>query len=422
MDSALNSALAVEAIARAREAIPTAKTIEAIRLLESRSAYAYWGAWNNLSINFPKADLCRVPDHWRTFKNRVSPLTESPRLAANPVNAMLNYLYAVLESEARLAVAALGLDPGLGVLHADTPARDSLACDVMEPVRPMVDAYLLNWITHETLRREWFFEQRDEDGASVKRLLVVGKQIKRLKCIEWSEWKNHNLLDFQGLLLDFRGNGAPLNDGSFPGLLAPFMHNGHEIFVILPENVLQGAGNNVLKLFTPVNLRMESQKGQTLKIIQPGAFINAYRESLIGHQIVLSDHIQPNLPVPSQWNWNATITDNVARAVCGRYGTAHVLHPPAKHLEHLAVNAILEYFSPTYEEPEAEERPAWATEVAAQMPGVADIHMRIDANSNEISRLKKRFKPTGSGQLSWNSGRNCCGWRVSLFKIVWPQL
>ena len=74
---------------------------------------------------------------------------------------MLNYLYAVLESESRLAVAALGLDPGLGVMHMDAPSRDSLAFDVMEPVRPLVDAYLLNWIRGETLKREWFFEQRD---------------------------------------------------------------------------------------------------------------------------------------------------------------------------------------------------------------------------------------------------------------------
>jgi ribosomal protein L32 len=29
----------------------------------------------------------------------------------------------------------------------------------MEPVRPHVDAYLLNWITSEPFRREWFFEQ-----------------------------------------------------------------------------------------------------------------------------------------------------------------------------------------------------------------------------------------------------------------------
>jgi hypothetical protein len=59
------------------------------------------------------------------------------------------------------SAAAMGLDPGIGLLHVDTDARDSLACDLMEPVRPQVDAYLLDWLTREPLRREWFFEQRD---------------------------------------------------------------------------------------------------------------------------------------------------------------------------------------------------------------------------------------------------------------------
>lgn len=79
----------------------------------------------------------------------------------NPANAILNYLYSVLESEARLAAVALGLDPGLGVLHVDTKARDSLACDLMETARPQVDAYLLDWIMREPLKRQWFFEMPD---------------------------------------------------------------------------------------------------------------------------------------------------------------------------------------------------------------------------------------------------------------------
>ena len=147
-------------VAEAREKLATAKSIEQIRFFESQGAKAYWSAWRNLPINFPNRDMPRVPMHWQTFDARVSPLTGSPRLAANPPNAMLNYLYAVLESEARLAAAALGLDPGMGVLHVDTPARDSLACDIMEPIRPRVDAYVLDWITRERLRREWFFEER----------------------------------------------------------------------------------------------------------------------------------------------------------------------------------------------------------------------------------------------------------------------
>jgi CRISPR associated protein Cas1 len=83
----------------------------------------------------------------------------SPRSQSTECHAEL--LYALLESETRLAAAAMGLDPGIGLLHVDSQARDSLACDLMESVRPLVDAYVLDWITREPLRREWFFEQRN---------------------------------------------------------------------------------------------------------------------------------------------------------------------------------------------------------------------------------------------------------------------
>ena len=150
-----------DTIARFRAALPNTTRLDEIRLLESQGAAIYWAAWRDVPIIFPKADLIRVPDHWRIFGTRKSPLSGSPRLAANPANAMLNYLYALLEAESRLAAAALGLDPGLGVIHVDTRARDSLACDLMEAIRPLVDAYVLDWILSQPLRREWFFERRD---------------------------------------------------------------------------------------------------------------------------------------------------------------------------------------------------------------------------------------------------------------------
>ena len=80
----------------------------------------------------------------------------------------MNYLYAILESESRLALATLGLDPGIGVLHNDLRSRDSLACDLMEPVRPKVDELLLQLLTGQ-LRREWFFEQRDGNCRLIAR-------------------------------------------------------------------------------------------------------------------------------------------------------------------------------------------------------------------------------------------------------------
>ncbi len=157
----LQDSSAADRIAEMRRGLRICQSVDALRPLEALAAKAYWSAWRSVQVNFPTKDLPRVPEHWRTFGTRVSPLTASPRLAVNPANAMLNYLYAILESEARLAAATLGLDPGFGVMHFDSPTRDSLASDLMEPIRPRVDAYVLDWVTRSPLRREWFFEQRD---------------------------------------------------------------------------------------------------------------------------------------------------------------------------------------------------------------------------------------------------------------------
>ena len=148
-------------IGRFRSELADAESIDAIRLIEAQAARIYWTAWQKVKMLFPRKDLPRVPEHWRTFGSRMSLLTGAPRLATNPANAMLNYLYAVLEAETRLAAAKLGLDPGMGVLHADTQYRDSLACDLMEPVRPNVDAFVLDWLKREPLLCSDFFEQRD---------------------------------------------------------------------------------------------------------------------------------------------------------------------------------------------------------------------------------------------------------------------
>jgi hypothetical protein len=66
--------------------------------------------------------LCSPPPSNQTLAQGLLN-THTRRLAASPVNAILNYLYALLEAECRLAIAALGLDPEMGVLHMDTINR-----------------------------------------------------------------------------------------------------------------------------------------------------------------------------------------------------------------------------------------------------------------------------------------------------------
>ena len=199
----IGNASVANVIASTRSLLNAAKTVQDVMQLESQAAQAYWSTWHSLPVNFPVSDLRRIPQHWRTFGTRKSPLTGSPRLAVNPANAILNYVYALLESEARLAASAVGLDPGIGFLHVDTDARDSLACDLMEPVRPQVDAFLLNWLMKETLKREWFFERGDGlcrlTAAFAERLSesapawrqTVAPVTEWVSRVLWSTFKNH---------------------------------------------------------------------------------------------------------------------------------------------------------------------------------------------------------------------------------------
>ncbi len=147
-------------LAQAIDDVARARNPAGLRATESTAAATYWSAWKDIPVQFARRDKNRVPDHWRTFGARTSPLTGSSRSAANPANAILNYLYALLEAEARTAALAMGLDPGMGVLHADVKARDSLACDLMEPVRPEVDAFVLELLQTRVFPATDFHETR----------------------------------------------------------------------------------------------------------------------------------------------------------------------------------------------------------------------------------------------------------------------
>jgi len=154
----LKNSTTADAIARFRVRLDNADHLDSVRTLEAYAAVAYWNAWRDVPILWPKSDLRKVPAHWRVFGTRASPLSGGPRLAVCPPGAILNYCFAVCESEARSALAILGIDPGIGFLHLPRANRDSLVFDLMEPVRPDVERWLYQWLSTEPLRRADFFE------------------------------------------------------------------------------------------------------------------------------------------------------------------------------------------------------------------------------------------------------------------------
>lgn len=131
---------------------------------EAAAANAYFGAWSrHVVCRFAARDAGRVPEHWRGFGSRTTPILRgrTSRSAVNPVNALLNYGYALAEAECRLALVAVGLDPGMGIVHTDKRDRDSLALDLLEAIRPLVDQHVLALLAARHFRTSDFYETRD---------------------------------------------------------------------------------------------------------------------------------------------------------------------------------------------------------------------------------------------------------------------
>ena len=88
--------------------------------IEGSGAEIYWSTWSGM-----------IPDEW-SFPGRDYPG------ARDPINALLNFGYYVLEQEAWRCALYAGLDPYAGFLHADRPGKEKLVYDLMEEFRPIV--------------------------------------------------------------------------------------------------------------------------------------------------------------------------------------------------------------------------------------------------------------------------------------------
>lgn len=114
-----------------------------LRGLEGAGAAAYFGGF---------ADL--LPE-------RLKFLGRNRRPPKDPANAVLSLGYTLLHAEAVLALYGAGLDPFVGFYHALDFGRESLACDVVEPLRVEVDRHALMLFRTEKLRPDDFSQTDD---------------------------------------------------------------------------------------------------------------------------------------------------------------------------------------------------------------------------------------------------------------------
>lgn len=78
----------------------------------------------------------------------------------DPINAALSLAYTLLHADAVRACHSAGLDPRTGFYHQLSYGRESLASDLIEPLRPAVDAWVYGLFRDRFLESDHFRKDR----------------------------------------------------------------------------------------------------------------------------------------------------------------------------------------------------------------------------------------------------------------------
>jgi CRISPR-associated protein Cas1 len=149
-----DSRLLIDAVRRMKEASRLAADgaatpdLHVLRGREGAAARAF----------FPAFATAFAPSLDFTGRNRRPP--------RDPVNVCFSLGYTLADAEALRTAARHGFDPTLGFYHDLAPGRDSLACDLVEPVRPYVDGFVHRLFAGTILRSE-DFSGRGEAGCAM---------------------------------------------------------------------------------------------------------------------------------------------------------------------------------------------------------------------------------------------------------------
>jgi len=163
----------------------TPPTLPALLGLEGAAARAYFSGLAAVfapALNF-------------TGRNRRPP--------RDPVNACLSLSYTLAHQQAVQSCTMTGLDPMLGFYHRPSFGRESLASDLIEPLRPAIDLWVWELLRSQTLRADHFTLDK---GAC-----LLGKAGRAIYYAEWEKsspaWRRWLRAQCQALARSLRTQG-----------------------------------------------------------------------------------------------------------------------------------------------------------------------------------------------------------------------
>lgn len=126
------------------ENVYRAETIEEVMGIEGYCAQNYFSIFNRLITN------TKVPFSFE-FRTKRPPL--------DPVNAILSFVYTLATNEFAAALETVGLDSYIGYCHALRSGRVSLACDMVEEIRCIVERFVITLLNLQIIGEKDFEKQ-----------------------------------------------------------------------------------------------------------------------------------------------------------------------------------------------------------------------------------------------------------------------
>ncbi len=126
------------------------KDLKQLRGIEATCASSYFGIWSGYALQWKPKSRYPIHPHWLKYVGRPSQangLKPKNVNASHPINAMLNYAYAVKQAELQIAAIADGFNPTIGIMHSGRRGLPAYIFDQIEPKRPLVDRALLDFMS-----------------------------------------------------------------------------------------------------------------------------------------------------------------------------------------------------------------------------------------------------------------------------------
>ena len=122
------------------------KTLIDLLTLEGIAAAAYFRYWYTLDLCWRGIGRKPIPEEWKRIGTRIGKNGDGNQFAVHPVNAILNYAYAILANQIKGLIITAGADPSIGLMHSNTRSDAAFVYDLIEPARPIMDLKILKFV------------------------------------------------------------------------------------------------------------------------------------------------------------------------------------------------------------------------------------------------------------------------------------